>query len=169
MGLTPYGAAHKYAAATIGDSKMASLREIADPGFLRRIHKEIRDRMRDNHLTSALLLRDPLLLAPTDYELGKVLRIVGMRILDGTYRPKPPHMVQIAKSAGLRRPVTYLQHDDALVLRALCYAAQGKLFDDFPEWVSFGREDTKEPAVKKRKAKRTKATAFNLDYEGCFT
>ena len=148
---------------------MVTLDQILEPGFLRKIHKRIRDQTRAQHLTSGLVVRDPLLLAPADFELDKTFRLLKLRVQDGTYRPKAVQVVHAAKAVGLRRPLTYMQHDDAVLLKALCEATRVSLFKDFPIWVSFGREHVDDETKRKSNASTGDVEPAELPYEGWFT
>jgi hypothetical protein len=120
-----------------------TLDQILDKGFLRKVHDEIRSMVRANHLTQSLLVKDPTLLADFQFELGDSLRQIRTNVTQGRYRPHDATIVQAAKAPGLRRPLTFLQHDDALVLAAISRAARNAIVRSMPEWVSFGRTEAK--------------------------
>lgn len=144
---------------------MITLSDILRPNVLRRVHKNIRKKTRSSHVTQALLVRGATLLAAAEYELDTTMRLLRLRGLDGSYRPQPPQIVEAAKAAGLRRPLTYLEHGDAILIRALCGAAQEGLLSEFPPWVSFGREDT---AKGKAKGREDTWSTIASDYDGWF-
>lgn len=144
---------------------MISLDDVLRPSYLRKVHKAMRKNTRDVHLTTGFLVKDPTLLAAAEYELDTTMRLIGLRVADGSYRAQPAQIVESAKAAGLRRPLTYLHHADAMLIKALCKAAQEGLLSDFPPWVSFGRKDT---GQKKKKGSKDLPFEVDSDYEGWF-
>lgn len=135
-----------------------SLGTIADPAVLRRVWRDVRSHERQVHLTEALLVRDSTGGLAFDLSLQEALPYLRIRILDGSYRPHPPLVVEAAKSKLLRRRLSFLSVEDALILGALVQAVRPSLMKEMQEWVSFGRIDEDK--------KKTNKRIVTLDYEG---
>jgi hypothetical protein len=122
-----------------------TLDDLLDKGFLRVVHDAIRSSVRSNHLPQALLVKDPTLLSDFQFELEDAFRLLRQKVLRGDYRPEPPVVIRAAKGTGLRRPLTFLRHDDAVLLSALTRAVRNGVQQSMPPWVSFGRTDQEKP------------------------
>ena len=92
-----------------------------------------------------------------DFNLTKTIDYLSTRVLDGTYRPQIHAVVESAKSRLLRRQLSFLSTEDALVLGSLIHAVRPSLVTRMPVWVSFGRADTRT---------NTNTTPSRFDYEG---
>ena len=118
---------------------MITLKSVLDRAFLKRMHREIRDKMKANHLPEALLVRDATLLSAFQFEIDDSLRVLTDEVLGGRYRPRSPIVIRAAKGKGLRRPLSFLRHDDAVLISALAKAAQNGIQRVMDPWVTFGR------------------------------
>lgn len=94
---------------------MISLETIAGAGVLRKVWKNIRDRERQVHLTQAPLVKDSTGGVAFQLSLRETLVFLKARVLDGSYRPHPPLVVEAAKSKLLRRRLSFLMLEDALI------------------------------------------------------
>ena len=138
------------------------LKTILEPAILRRVWKEARKHERQVHLTAIPLVRDSTGGISFDLNLDEALRNLQLRLLDGTYRPHAPIIIESAKSKLLHRRLSFLSFEDGLILGALVHGARASLLKEMPEWVSFGRID--------RGVKGTRNQGINtLDYEGWWT
>ena len=138
------------------------LETILEPAMLRRVWKGIKKREREVHLTQIPLVRDSAGGCAFDLNLGEILRNLQLRLLDGTYRPHSPIIIEVAKSKLLHRRLSFLTFEDGLILAALVHATSASLMNEMAEWVSFGRLDNSE---KKPKGRRN----ITVDYEGWWT
>ena len=135
---------------------------ILNPAVLRRVWKDVRKRERKIHLTEIPLVRDSTGGIAFELSLSDVLENLRLRLLDGTYRPHPPIIVESAKSKLLHRRLSFLAFEDGLVLGGIVQAARPSLVAKMPEWVSFGQ------ANQDRKKSR-KQRIVTVDYEGWWT
>ena len=108
---------------------------------MRRVWRTVRSMERKVHLTEIPLVRDSTGGAAFDLNLADILVNLKRRISDGTYRPRPPIVVESAKSRLLRRRLSYLSFEDSIVLNTLVHAARPALMQQSYDWVSFGRID----------------------------
>lgn len=140
---------------------MVTLEAILAPGFLNVVWKQLRRADRTTHLTSAPLVRDATGWLSLDLIRKEIFDYLRARVLDGSYRPHPPFIVEAAKSKLLRRRLFFLVPEDALLLEALVQALSGTLFANMVRWTSWGRpaEDNAQHTGKKRKQPE-------VDYEG---
>ena len=106
---------------------------------LRRVWRVVRTREREVHLTRIPLVRDSTAGVAFDLNLSEILDNLKNRIIDGTYRPHSSIIVESAKSRLLRRRLSFLTFEDAIILGSLVYAARPSLLTKSYEWVSFGR------------------------------
>ena len=132
---------------------MISLDEILHKGYLRKVHEDIRKDVRQSHLTQALLVKDPTLLCDFQYELDDALRLLRQDVLHNRYRTERVITVHAAKSSGLRRPLAFLQHEDAVLLTALSRATRTGIVQAMPRWVSFGRTDNSKTGRRQTEAR----------------
>lgn len=139
-----------------------ALETIVVPAILRRVWKDIRSRERQVHLSQAPLVRDSTGGAAFELSLKEALEYLRVRVLDRTYRPHPPLIVESAKSRLLHRRLSFLTLEDALLLGALVQSTRPSLIAKMPDWVSFGQADQD-----RRKTKKQKIITF--DYEGWWT
>ncbi|HLC30233.1 MAG TPA: hypothetical protein VJM51_05585 [Dehalococcoidia bacterium] len=145
-----------------------SLETLVDPAMLRRVWKSIRNHDRQVHLTQAPLVKDATAGIAFELSLKEALSYLRVRILDGSYRPHPPLIIEAAKSKLLHRRLSFLSLEDALMLGVLVQAARPSLIAKMPEWVSFGRlDDTAQQTTQPQKKK--KKQIVTMDYEGWWT
>ncbi len=114
---------------------------VTDPDVMRRVWPTVRSLERKVHLTEIPLVRDSSSGAAFDLNLTDILVNVKRRISDGTYRPRPPIVVESAKSRLLRRRLSFLSFEDSIILSTLVQAARPSLLEKSHKWVSFGRTD----------------------------
>ena len=139
-----------------------ALETILEPAVLRKVWKDVRNRERRIHLTQIPLVRDSTGGIAFELSLSDVLENLRLRLLEGTYRPHAPIIIEAAKSKLLHRRLSFLAFEDGLVLGGLVQAARASLMRKMPEWVSFGQLDHP-----KKKSKKQEAITF--DYEGWWT
>ena len=142
-----------------------SLETILDPSVLRRVWKGVRKQEREAHLSRIPLLRDSTGGIAFELSLDDVLTNLQLRLLESSYRPHRPIIVEAVKSKLLHRRLSFLAFEDALVLGALVQAARASLMKNMPEWVSFGQQDHQE----KNSSKSKKTDAITFDYEDWWT
>ena len=118
-----------------------ALEKILDPLTLRKAWKDVRNREREVRLTGIPLVRDSVGGIAFELSLNDVLDNLRLRLLESTYRPHPPFVIEAAKSKLLHRRLSYLSFEDGLVLGAIVQAARQSLVKDMHPWVSFGRMD----------------------------
>ena len=138
------------------------LETIVEPAVLRRVWKGVRKREREVHITRIPLVRDSTGGIAFELSLGGVLQNLRLRLLDGTYRPHAPIIIEAAKSNLLHRRLSFLAFEDRLILGGLVKAATPSLIKNMPAWVSFGRLDQG-----KKKSKEPGGDTF--DYDGWWT
>ena len=139
-----------------------SLETILEPAILRRVWKDARKRERGIHLNQIPLVRDSTGGIAFDLSLNDVLENLRLRLLEGTYRPHAPIIIEAAKSKLLHRRLSFLAFEDGLILGCLVQAMRASLMKDMPAWVSFGRLDQS-----KKKSKEQGGITF--DYESWWT
>ena len=137
------------------------LSTILDPAVLRRVWKDVRSRERKVHLTEIPLVRDSTGGIAFEMNFGDVLTNLRLRLFDGTYRPHSPMIVESAKSKLLRRRLSFLSFEDALILGSLVQATRYALMTKAPEWVSFGQADHDKKTSNKKNQR-----IITVDYEG---
>lgn len=135
---------------------------LTDPAILRRVWKGVRSRERKVHLTEIPLVRDSTGGVAFDLNLTDILLNLQRRLIDGTYRPHSPIIIESAKSRLLRRRLSFLFFEDAIILGSLVQAARPTLLAKSYNWVSFGRTDRKQPSSKDEQT-------ITLDYEDWWT
>ena len=135
---------------------------ILEPAVLRKVWRDVRRQERQVHLTQIPLVRDSTGGIAFELSLSDVLQNLRLRVLDGTYRPHAPILVEVAKSNLLHRRLSFLAFEDRLILGGLVQAATASLMKNKPAWVSFGRLDHG-----KHKSKEQKNDSF--DYESWWT
>ena len=138
------------------------LETILEPAVLRKVWKDVRKRERGIHLTQIPLVRDSTGGIAFELSLSEVLENLRLRLLEGTYRPHAPIIIESAKSKLLHRRLSFLAFEDGLVLRSLVQAARASLMKKMPEWVSFGQLD-------QPKKKSNEQEDISFDYEGWWT
>ena len=138
------------------------LETILEPAFLRKIWRDARRWERQVHLTGIPLVRDSTGGIAFELSLEDVLQNLRLRLLDGTYRPHAPIIIEMAKSRLLHRRLSFLAFEDKLILGGLVQAATASLMKNMPAWVSFGRLDQT-----KKKSKTQGDITF--DYESWWT
>lgn len=126
--------------------------------MLRRIWKDVRKREREVRLTAIPLVRDSTGGIAFELGLADSLSNLRLRLLDGTYRPHAPTIIEAAKSKLLHRRLSFLTFEDELILGGLVHAARPSLLKTMPEWVSFGRLD-------QGKNESSESERITLDYE----
>ena len=136
------------------------LETVLEPAVLRRVWKDIRRRERKVHLYRAPLVRDSTGGIAFDLNLPKNLQYLRTRVLEGTYRPHPPLVIESAKTNLLRRRLSFLNIEDSLILGSLVHSIRPSLIARMPEWVSFGRGDNNE---------RVSENTIIFDYEDWWT
>ena len=134
------------------------LETVTDPQEMRRVWRIVRSQERKVHLTEISLVRDSTGGAAFDLNVSDILFNLKRRISDGTYRPRPPIVVESAKSRLLRRRLSYLSFEDSIILNALVHAARPSLLEGSYDWVNFGRLD------KQQKRSRDRDNII-IDYE----
>ena len=137
------------------------LETILELAVLRRIWKDSRTRERKVHLYQAPLVRDSTVGIALDLSLTKTLEYLRTRVLEGSYHPHLPLVIESAKSKLLRRRLSFLSIEDSLILGALVQSMRPSLVAKMPRWVSFGQDDTK-----KEEGKRNE---IGFDYEDWWT
>ena len=137
------------------------LETILEPAILRRVWKDSRTRERRVHLDQAPLVRDSTGGIALDLNLTKTLEYLRTRILDGTYRPHLPLVIESAKSKLLRRRLSFLSIEDSLILGSLVQSIRPSLIARMPRWVSFGQGDNKK--------EETRKDFISFDYEDWWT
>ena len=135
---------------------------ILEPAVLRKVWRDVRRQERQVHLTQIPLVRDSTGGIAFELSLSDVLQNLRLRVLDGTYRPHAPILVEVAKSNLLHRRLSFLAFEDRLILGGLVQAATASLMKNKPAWVSFGRLDHG-----KHKSKEQENDSF--DYESWWT
>ena len=143
-------------------SMTIALETILEPAVLRRVWKDVRKREREIHLTQIPLVRDSTGGIAFELSLSDVLENLRLRLLEGTYRPHAPIIIEGAKSKLLHRRRSFLAFEDGLILGGLVQAARATLMKKMPAWVSFGQLD--QP---KKKSKEHGGITF--DYESWWT
>lgn len=143
---------------------MISLKTIVSYGVLRKVWKEIRNRERLVHLTQTPLVRDSTCGLAFELSLSEATNYLSQRVLGGYYRPHSPLEIEAAKSKLLRRRLSFLLPEDALIFGALVQATRGSLLSRMSEWVNFGR--TAESVEQKKKFRKP---PIEFDYEGWWT
>ena len=138
------------------------LETILEPAFLRKIWRDARRRERQVHLTGIPLVRDSTGGIAFELSLEDVLQNLRLRLLDGTYRPHAPIIIEMAKSKLLHRRLSFLAFEDKLILGGLVQAATASLMKNMPTWVSFGRLD-------QTKEKSKTQGDITFDYESWWT
>ena len=116
-----------------------ALETILEPAVLRRVWKDVRKRERGIHLTQIPLVRDSTGGIAFELSLREVLDNLRLRLLEGTYRPHAPIVIEAAKSKLLHRRLSFLAFEDGLILGSLVQAARAALMKRMPAWVSFGQ------------------------------
>ena len=135
-----------------------ALETILEPAVLRRVWKDVRKRERGIHLTQIPLVRDSTGGIAFELSLRDVLDNLRLRLLEGTYRPHAPIVIEAAKSKLLHRRLSFLAFEDGLILGSLVQAARAALMKRMPAWVSFGQLD-------QPKKKSKKQGGITFDYE----
>ena len=135
-----------------------ALDAVLQPAILRKVWKETRKRERAIHLNQIPLMRDSTGGIAFELSLTDVLDNLRSRLLENTYRPHAPIIVEAAKSRLLHRRLSVLAFEDAIVLGALVQSARPSLMAKMPEWVSFGRLD-------QNKKKPARNENIIIDYE----
>ena len=104
-------------------------------GYWRRIRKDLR------HLRPAnlYLAYDPLEWLTFDANLGESINELGKRILNGSYRAKPPEIVRGAKSLGLTRPLAFIDISDLIIYRSIVSLMETDLLREMQPWSRLGR------------------------------
>ena len=132
-----------------------------EPAVLRKVWQDIRKQERKVHLYQAPLVKDSTGGIALELNLQKTLEYLRTRILEGTYRPNLPLVVESAKSKLLRRRLSFLSIEDSLILGSLIQSIRPSLMSKMPTWVSFGQAD--------HKTTSTKSDAIVFDYEDWWT
>ncbi len=139
-----------------------SLGAILEPGVLRKAWKDIRRRERQVHLTQIPLVRDSTGGIAFDLNLDIALKNLRLRLLDGTYRPSSPIVIEVAKSELLHRRLSFLSFEDSLLLNALVQATRPSLLERMAKWVTFGRTGHNNDQPKNQ-------SDISFDYESWWT
>ena len=129
---------------------LVSLETVLDPANLRRIWRGARKAEREIRLTKAPLVRDSTGGVAFDLELKRSLEGLRSSVLSGSYRPRPPFVVEATKTTLLRRRMFYLVTEDDLLLHALVNALRPSLLARMPKWVNFGWGDSPEDGGKSK-------------------
>ena len=138
------------------------LATILEPGLLKKIWRDMRRKETQVHLTQIPLLRDATGGSAFELNLDELLSNLKHRILDGTYRPHSPIIIEIAKSKLLHRRLSFLTFEDGLILGTLVQATRASLTNKMAAWVNFGRLEQNDKNVDKHKK-------VTVDYEGWWT
>ena len=125
---------------------------------MHRVWRIVRSQERKVHLTEIPLVRDSTGGAAFDLNAADILFNLKRRISDGTYRPRPPVVIESAKSRLLRRRLSYLSFEDSIILNTLVHAARPLLLKKSYDWVNFGRMD-------KQQKKSRDIENIIIDYE----
>ncbi len=138
-----------------------TLEAILEPAILRKAWRNIRKVERQVHLSQAPLVKDSTGGIALEFNLTTTLEYIRARVLDGSYRPQLPLVIEAAKSKLLRRRLSFLSIEDSLILSSLVQSTQPSLVSKMPTWVSFGRSDNK--------SDKNESTSISFDYEGWWT
>ncbi len=142
-------------------TKLIRLQTIVEPAVLRRLWKGARRSEREIRLTRAPLVRDSSGGVAYDLDLNTTLENLRKSVLEGTYRPRPPLVIEATKSSLLRRRLFFLVPEDDLILDALVSAVRPSLLAMMSSWVNFGREDNP-----RKKDGTSEIQIGDFDYEG---
>lgn len=100
---------------------------------LQKVWRVIRDGLSDD------LVRDPFDYLAYEVNLNSNLGLLRHSIVNFSFTPRSALIVRGAKKDGLTRPLSFLEIEDLIVLKALCDSLQAELHKDFPEYVDFSR------------------------------